>query len=71
MESVVHIAMVINRVPDASCLLSISFFQKSTPVFVLSERFSENQPVVVGRDAVVHNHIHPFPITPELLTERE
>lgn len=59
------------RVQGLSCLLSISFFQKGTPELVLSERFSENQLVVEGRDAVVHNHINPFAITPELRRGRQ
>lgn len=47
-------------------LLGISLFQQSAPELVLSERFGENQLVVACGDAVIHNHIDPFTITPEL-----
>lgn len=62
-----HFAVDINRL----CLLGISFFQKSAPELVLSERFGENQLVPAGGDAVVHNHINPFAITPELSIRRQ
>lgn len=61
-----HFAGDINRL----CLLGISFFQKSAPELVLSERFGENQLVFAGGDAVVHNHVDPFSITPELSIRR-
>ena len=50
------------------CLLCIGLFQQRAPVLVLSERFGEHQLVVAGGDAVVHDHIDPFAITPELKT---
>lgn len=46
--------------------LGISFFQKSAPELVLSERFGEHQMVVAGGDAIVHDNIDPFAIAPEL-----
>ncbi len=61
-----HFAADVNRLR----LLGISFFQKSAPELVLSERFGENQLVVAGGDAVVHNHIDPFTVTPELSIRR-
>lgn len=51
------------------CLLGISFFQKSAPELVLSERLCENQLVVAGGNAVVHDDIDPLAITPELSVE--
>lgn len=51
------------------CLLGISFFQKSAPELVLSERLCENQLVVAGGNAVVHDDINPLAITPELSVE--
>lgn len=62
-----HFAVDINRL----CLLGISFFQKSAPELILSERFGENQLVVAGGDPVVHDHIDPFAITPELSIRRQ
>lgn len=61
-----HYAVDINRL----YLLCISFFEKCAPELVLSERFGENQLVVEGGEAVVHNDIDPFPITPELSVRR-
>lgn len=52
-------------------LLCVSFFQKGAPELVIPERFGENQLVVAGGDAVVHNHIDPFAITPELSIKRK
>jgi len=46
--------------------LGIRFFQKSAPELVLSERFGEHETVVAGGDAVVHDHIDPLAVTPEL-----
>lgn len=51
------------------CLLGISFFQKSAPELVLSERLCENQLLVAGGNAVVHDDINPLAITPELSVE--
>lgn len=50
-------------------LLGISFFQKSAPELVVPERFSENQLIVARGNAVVHDHINPFAVTPELRME--
>lgn len=47
-------------------VLRVGFFQKGTPELVLSERFGENQLVAAGGQPIIHEHIHPFPITPEL-----
>lgn len=52
-------------------LLCVSFFQKGAPELVIPERFGEHQLVVAGGDAVVHNHIDPFAITPELCIRRK
>lgn len=48
------------------CLLRIGLLQKCAPVLVLSERLGEHQTVVAGGETVVHKHVHPFTVTPEL-----